>query len=97
MLKRYGSTNTQGWRQHKKHKTQGFLHKEGLPQDPHKNHLKRGAKTISTRDTSRERGLHHKHKSFLKNTRQNPRRAPLPQARTLEEISTKIINQEQNQ
>ena len=45
----------------------------------------------------KERGLHHKHKSFLKNTRQNPRRAPPPQARTIEEVSTKIITQEQNQ
>ena len=77
--------------------TQAFLHKEGLPQDQHKNHLKRGAKTISTRDTSRERGLHHKPKNFSKNTMVNPRRAPPPQARTIEEVSTKIINQEKNQ
>ena len=75
--------------------TQAFLHKEGLPQVQHKNHLKRGAKTISTRDTSRERGLHHKLKNFSKNTMVNPRRAPLPQARTLEEIFTKKRDQKQ--
>ena len=35
--------------------TQGFPHKEGLPQDQHKSHLKRGAKTMNTIDSSRER------------------------------------------
>ena len=49
-----------------------------------------------TQELPQERGIHHKHKSFSKNTRLNPRRAPPPQARTIEEICTKIIDQEQN-
>ena len=48
-----------------------------------------------TQELPQERGLHHKHKSFSKNTMINPRRAPPTQARTIEEISTKMRDQEQ--
>ena len=48
-----------------------------------------------TQGLPQERGLHYKHKSFSKNTRINPRRAPPTQARTIEEILTKMRDQEQ--
>ena len=45
--------------------SQSSLHKEGLSQGQHMNHLKRGAK-IQTQKIPQERGFLDKHKDFLK-------------------------------
>ena len=98
---------TQGLSQERwSHKHKSYLNRKisNKPKDFLKREITNKHKGLHTRERSspytqelpQERGIHHKHKSFSKNTRPNPRRAPPPQARPREETSTKIIDQKQN-